>query len=98
MKQLVNLLGWLGTAAVVVSLALRFQHEMLMGGIAIDKTRGHLYVVETRKGEINVLNLNGAELFSYTHQIVRRWYSPTSVSMTRGRRSARAARTFLPPS
>lgn len=34
-------------------------------GIAIDKTRGHLYVVETRKGEIVVLNLNGAELFKF---------------------------------
>lgn len=34
-------------------------------GIAIDKTRGHLYVVETRKGEVDVLNLNGAELFKF---------------------------------
>ena len=34
-------------------------------GIAIDKKRGHLYVVETRKGEIQVLNLNGAELFKF---------------------------------
>ena len=34
-------------------------------GIAIDKVRGHLYVVETRKGEVDVLNLNGAELFKF---------------------------------
>jgi len=34
-------------------------------GITIDKARGRLYVVETRKGEINVLNLNGAELFKF---------------------------------
>lgn len=34
-------------------------------GIAIDKERGRLYVVETRKGEIQVLNLNGAELMKF---------------------------------
>ena len=34
-------------------------------GIAIDKTRGRLYVVETRKGEVDVLSLSGAELFKF---------------------------------
>lgn len=32
-------------------------------GIAIDKERGRLYVVETVKGEVDVLDLNGVELF-----------------------------------
>lgn len=34
-------------------------------GIAIDKSRAHLYVVDTRKGEIHVLNFSGAELFKF---------------------------------
>lgn len=34
-------------------------------GIAIDKNHSRLYVVETRKGEVEVLNLNGAELFKF---------------------------------
>lgn len=34
-------------------------------GIAIDKQRGHLYVVETRKGRVEVLNLSGQELFKF---------------------------------
>jgi DNA-binding beta-propeller fold protein YncE len=34
-------------------------------GIAVDKQHGRLYVVETRKGEVDVLTLNGAELFKF---------------------------------
>lgn len=34
-------------------------------GIAIDKQRGRLYVVETRKGEVDVISLSGAELFKF---------------------------------
>ena len=34
-------------------------------GIAIDKQRGHLYVVETRKGEVDVISLSGAEIFKF---------------------------------
>ena len=34
-------------------------------GIAVDKQHGRLYVVETRKGEVEVLTLNGAELFKF---------------------------------
>jgi DNA-binding beta-propeller fold protein YncE len=34
-------------------------------GIAIDKNHSRLYVVETRKGEVEVLNINGAELFKF---------------------------------
>ena len=34
-------------------------------GIAIDKAHSRLFVVETRKGEVDVLNLNGAELFKF---------------------------------
>ena len=34
-------------------------------GIAIDKDHGRLYVVETRKGRVEVLNLLGQELFKF---------------------------------
>ena len=34
-------------------------------GIAIDKARGHLYVVETRKGQVEVLTLSGEEIFRF---------------------------------
>ncbi len=53
-------------------------------GIAIDKERGRLYVVETVKGEVAVLDLNGTELF----KIGRRGYGngefnfPTQICIT----------------